>query len=336
MPKHILRADQFNRARLEGIFRQSQIIENMYRQNPLDCLALLGSKKIRGVLNFFEPSTRTHMSFKKVFSRLGIELVYDTTSANISSSAAKGESIENAFHNMYKINDPDIIDIVVLRHPEDDAAERAAVIADMYNSIIINAGTGKREHPTQMLLDLYTIFQKRHGQIDGTKIVVGGDPFASRTIHSLVIGLAQNYKIKQIGVCGPTGCSLPDNVLAQIKDHCEIINFATYAQAIEWQPDFVYVTRPQLERYIPLGSSDSEKAKKIAELVKRFSFLQIDHKSAQRMEEIGCYYMHPQPVDSVNFNEILPELITHRNSLLLEQSHNGVCVRAATVYDALS
>lgn len=336
MSKHILRADQFTRPRLEKIFQQAERIENMYRQNPLNCLALLGSKKIRGVLNFFEPSTRTHMSFKKVFSRLGIELVYDTTSANISSSAAKGESIENAFHNMYKINDPDIIDIVVLRHPEDDAAERAAVIADMYNSIIINAGTGKREHPTQMLLDLYTIFQKRHGQIDGTKIVVGGDPFASRTIHSLVIGLAQNYKIKQIGVCGPTGCSLPDDVLAQIKDHCEIINFATYTQAVEWQPNFLYITRPQLERYIPLGCLASEKAKKIAELVEKFNFLQIDDKLAQRMKEIGCYYMHPQPVDSKNFNEILPHLIDHENSLLLQQSNNGVWTRMAAIIDIFS
>lgn len=336
MPKHILRANQFDRNRLENIFQQAQVIEKMYRNNPKDCLALLGSREIWGDLNFYEPSTRTHRSFKKAFDRLGIRINFDTTSAAISSSAAKGESIENAFHNMYKINDPDTIDVVVLRHPEDDAAERAAVIADTYNSSIINAGAGKKEHPTQMLLDLYTIFQKRQGQIDGTKIVIGGDPQASRTIHSLIIGLVKNYKIKEIGVCGPTDYFLPTDVLAEINGRCQIINFPTYAQALEWQPNFLYVTRPQIERYIPAGCSDSEKSKKIAELVEKFSYLQINDKLAQRMKEIGCYYMHPQPVDSNNFNEILSHLIDHENSLLLTQSNNSVWVRMATILDVLT
>jgi aspartate carbamoyltransferase len=336
MSKHILSATQYDRARLEKIFQKAKEMEIMYRCDPSDCLSLFGSETRRAVLYFFEPSTRTHMSSEQALRRLGFEIVYNTTSAAISSSAAKGESIENAFLNMYEINSPDILDIVVLRHPEDDAAERAAVIADRYNSNIVNAGTGQKEHPTQMLLDLYTIYQKRDGDIDGTKIVIGGDPQASRTIHSLIIGLVKNYKIKEIGVCGPTEYFLPADVLAEIDGRCQIINFPTYTQALEWQPDFFYVTRPQIERYIPSGCSESEKRKKIAELVKKFSFLQIDQTLAQRMKEINCFFMHPQPVDSEHFNEILAELITHENSLLLKQSHNGVWVRMAAIYDILT
>ena len=170
--KHILNGKQFaQKELLESIFQKASELEAADKSGGMP--KLLDGKVVATV--FYEPSTRTRLSFESAALRLGGGVI-SVENARATSSDVKGESLEDTIRmvNCYA-------DVVVLRHPEAGTAERAAKVS---LGPIINGGDGGNEHPTQALYDLYTI-KKELGRLDNLKIVFGFDPKHSRTIRSL-------------------------------------------------------------------------------------------------------------------------------------------------------
>src|SRR5665213_2773374 len=164
--QHVIRTQQFTRSALEKLFALADTLERERDES------LKG--KILATL-FYEPSTRTRFSFESAMLRLGGE-VLSMENAGISSSSQKGETLEDTIRvvNYYS-------DIIALRHPEEGAADRASKVSRVP---IINAGDGTGQHPTQALLDVYTIYRER-GKIDGTHIVIVGNLKYYRAARSL-------------------------------------------------------------------------------------------------------------------------------------------------------
>src|SRR3989344_2799828 len=196
--KHVLSAKQFDAKLLEQIF----ILATKVRKSKYNKNALTG--KIMATL-FYEPSTRTRLSFESAMLRLGGKFISTENAAEFS-SAAKGETIQDTIRvvNSYS-------DIIVLRHFKPGASEFAA----KYSKVpIINAGDGEGEHPTQAILDLYTIFSKfAHKNIQITMI---GDLTYGRTVHSLSQLLSLYPGIKLV-FCSPKALAIPSNLKSELS-----------------------------------------------------------------------------------------------------------------------
>ena len=178
--KHILSGEQFTKTDLKEIFDLADVV----RANPKEYVNALDGKVITTI--FFEPSTRTRLSFEAAIQRLGAKLI-STENGKTSSSATKGELLEDTIRVV-----DGYADAIVMRHSDNDSAIRAAKVSSVP---IINAGSGKAEHPTQRLLDAYTIRSKK-GRLDNLKIAILGDLVHGRTIHSLIklFGLYDNIE----------------------------------------------------------------------------------------------------------------------------------------------
>ncbi|KAL2343628.1 hypothetical protein Fmac_004913 [Flemingia macrophylla] len=230
----IIEAQQFDRDILSAIFEVAQDMENIEKGSP-------GSQLLKGCLMatlFYEPSTRTRLSFESAMRRLGGD-VLTTENAREFSSAAKGETLEDTIRTVEGYSD-----IIVVRHFESGAARRAAATADIP---IINAGDGPGQHPTQALLDVYTI-EKEIGKIDGIKVGLVGDLANGRTVRSLAYLLAK-FKDVKIYFVSPDVVKMKDD----IKDYLT-------SKGVEWEEsanlvevasecDVVYQTRIQKERF---------------------------------------------------------------------------------------
>ncbi|KAG5040714.1 hypothetical protein JHK85_013190 [Glycine max] len=232
----IIEAQQFDRDILSAIFEVAQDMENVEKDSP-------DNQLLKGYLMatlFYEPSTRTRLSFESAMRRLGGE-VLTTENAREFSSAAKGETLEDTIRTIEGYSD-----IIVMRHFESGAARRAAATSDIP---IINAGDGPGQHPTQIqaLLDVYTI-QREIGKIDGIKVGLVGDLANGRTVRSLAYLLAK-FKDVKIYFVSPDVVKMKDD----IKDYLT-------SKGVEWEEssdlvevasecDVVYQTRIQKERF---------------------------------------------------------------------------------------
>ena len=165
-PKHILESQQFTKENLYTLFQKA----NQLRTNPTNSL----KNKIIATL-FYEPSTRTRLSFESAMLKLGGNVI-GTENAKEFSSAIKGESLEDSIRVLSKY-----ADAIVIRHPETGAAKQASEVSTVP---IINAGDGKGQHPTQALLDVYTIYRE-FNKIENLKITMVGDLASGRTVRSL-------------------------------------------------------------------------------------------------------------------------------------------------------
>ncbi|HIO46171.1 TPA: aspartate carbamoyltransferase, partial [Candidatus Poribacteria bacterium] len=193
--QHILKAQQFDRKTLKNIFKLADKI----RQDPFPILKQSGF--IMSTL-FYEPSTRTRFSFEAAMLKLGAGVI-STENAENFSSAAKGEKLEDSIRTAAAYSD-----VIVLRHPDEGAAEWASKFTDVP---IINAGDGAGQHPTQALLDLYTI-RRECGGIDGKSIALIGDLSHSRTVHSLAY-LLSKYKIGHLYLVSPNFVKIKEELL---------------------------------------------------------------------------------------------------------------------------
>ncbi|KAJ7515564.1 hypothetical protein O6H91_22G018600 [Diphasiastrum complanatum] len=230
----VLEAQQFDRQLMSGIFQVAEQMEEVERNSA-------GGNLLRGYLMatlFYEPSTRTRLSFESAMKRLGGE-VLTTENAREFSSAAKGETLEDTIRTVEGYSD-----IIVLRHFESGAARRAAAAARIP---VINAGDGPGQHPTQALLDVYTI-QREIGRLDNIKVGLVGDLANGRTVRSLAYLLAKYDGVKIYFVA-------PDVV--KMKD--DIKDYLT-SRGVDWEEssdlmevaskcDVVYQTRIQRERF---------------------------------------------------------------------------------------
>lgn len=249
---------------------------------------------------FFEPSTRTRMSFEAAIQRLGGKMIV-TENGKTSSSATKGETLEDTIRVLDKY-----ADAIVMRHSRDDAA----IAADKVSRVpIINAGSGKSEHPTQALLDIFTIMNRR-GSVDGTKLAILGDLKYGRTTHSLVqlISLYDNIEI--------FGLSKEEFMLPQ-----EYIDFLeskgikyTICNSFEELPrdiDVLYHTRIQSERFE--GDFGKEKY--------------IINKDVLNTFSDKVMVLHPLPRNE----EISIDIDDDPRAAYFEQAENGMYVRMAVL-----
>lgn len=183
---------------------------------------------------FYEPSTRTRMSFEAAMLRLGGQVI--SMSDPAASSAAKGETLADTVRIVESY-----ADIIALRHPREGAAREAAEFARIP---IINGGDGAREHPTQTLLDLYTIFQEK-GRLAGITVALCGDLKHGRTVHSLAQGLAR-FGARVVCIA-PPGLELPADLAAQ--HHLQYVCANSLTSPLLAECDVLYVTRIQKERF---------------------------------------------------------------------------------------
>lgn len=297
--KHVISCEQFSRETLIKLFERTDDI----RQNPSKYKDAISDKLIATL--FYEPSTRTRLSFEAAIQRLGGK-VLSTENAREMSSAIKGESLPDTIRVVQGY-----CDAIVMRHHENKAALRAANISQVP---IINAGDGSGEHPTQALLDMYTIYKKK-GTIDGISVVVLGDLLFGRTIHSLIKLLALYDNVTIYGF-NRDGLALPDYYVTYLQERgIKYIKCNSFDQ-IPKDVDVLYHTRTQTERII---NSDLS----VEEII-------IDKEVLDRFSECSIL-LHPLPRN----REISTDVDDDKRAVFFEQSKNGMYVRMALIYGIL-
>lgn len=245
---------------------------------------------------FYEPSTRTRLSFESAMNRLGGKVI--SVAEAKASSVAKGETLADTVKTVEQYSD-----VIVMRHPNEGAARLAADVADIP---IINAGDGANQHPTQTLLDLYTI-RKVCGKIDGLSITMVGDLKYGRTIHSLAVALT-HYDVKLTFV-SPENLQMPLDIKQHLDDR-----HVPYREIAEIEKlgrtDILYVTRIQAERFP--HPEEYEKVKGVYRI------------KPETLEILGdAKIMHPLP----RVDEISPEIDRTDNAVYFTQARNGIPVR---------
>jgi aspartate carbamoyltransferase catalytic subunit len=249
---------------------------------------------------FFEPSTRTRLSFESAASRLGAKVIGFSSSA--STSVSKGESLKDTILTVSSYSD-----IIVMRHPKDGSARYAAEVSPVP---VINAGDGANQHPTQTLLDLYSIRQTQ-GTLDNLNIAFVGDLKYGRTVHSLSMALTQfNTTFHLIS---PVELKLPSYVKRHIKE--KNLAYHQYTELLEVIPkvDIIYMTRIQRERF-----SDPMEYEKVK------NAYNLDNSMLDNARE-NLRILHPLP----RVNEIAENVDANPKAYYFQQALNGVYVRQA-------
>ena len=256
---------------------------------------------------FFEPSTRTRLSFWSAAQRLGAQVLgFDSPDGT---SAKKGETLSDTIRMAASYSD-----VIVMRHPNDGAARLAAEIAPVP---VINAGDGTNQHPSQTLLDLYTI-QKEFGKLESHTIAFVGDLKYGRTVHSLVKALT-HFGAKMYFVA-PETLQMPKYILEDLDSLGIEYTLLNDYREIMGEIDVFYMTRIQRERF-----PDDEEYEKVKDV---YIFNKEDVVGKAKEEMI---ILHPLP----RVNEIAVDLDDTKHALYFKQAANGVPVRQALLSLAL-
>ncbi len=301
--RHVIESQQFSRSLLEDLFARAEEI----KREPHRFMGRLNGQVMAAL--FYEPSTRTRLSFEAAMLRLGGQTM-GTDNAREFSSAAKGETLEDTIRIV-----SGYADVIVLRHNEDGAARRAASVSTVP---VINAGDGKGQHPTQALLDLYTI-RDELGRIDGVRVAMVGDLANGRTVRSLTYLLSKFREI-EIWFVAPPAVAMRDDIKQHLDEHRIPWVETQDLNAVLPQVDVVYQTRIQKERF------DSPEAYNAVKGVYR-----IDKDSMARMRKYAIL-MHPLP----RVDEIAPEVDDDPRSAYFRQARNGLHIRMALLDRLLS
>lgn len=245
--KHIITVDQFERKDLQILFDAATSIRKRIRQSDRGLTELCDGKVMASL--FFEASTRTDMSFQAAMRRLGGEVIAASNGVQFS-SVYKGENLADTVRaaGCYA-------DVIVLRHPEVGSSYEAAYYLDKLNqriknpSVIISGGDGIGEHPTQALLDMYTIYDLKKG-FDSLTITMVGDLRNGRTVHSLAKLLAR-YAPQKLTLCfvSPPSLKMPDNILTMLQERAITVCETSDLMEVLGQSDVIYWTRVQEERF---------------------------------------------------------------------------------------
>ena len=295
--KDILSVDQFSKADLDYIFARSEEMAEMAASSGT-CDLLKGYTL---ACVFYEPSTRTSSSFIAAMERLGGKVIPITEGIQYS-SVSKGESLIDSILTLEQY-----CDVIVLRHPEIGSSANAAKYAHVP---IINAGDGAGEHPTQALLDLFTI-QKELGKIDGLKVAMVGDLRYGRTVHSLTKLLAQ-YDVS-LRFVSPDTLRLPLDLMNDLIDRGIKVRETSKVQDVIENADVLYVTRIQKERFSDLAQYEEVRG-----------YFEITAELLQQAKQ-KMIVMHPLPrVGEIHYNvDIDPRAAYFR------QVQNGMFIRMA-------
>ncbi len=251
---------------------------------------------------FFEPSTRTRLSFESAINRLGAKIVGFSDTAT--SSGTKGESLIDTIKTVSCYSD-----LIIMRHSLEGAARLASEVASVP---VINGGDGANQHPTQCLLDLYSI-KKTQGSLDNLNIALVGDLKYGRTIHSLAIAMS-NFNTTFFLV-SPESLKLPSSVKMYIKERNLKYYQYTEIQDVVDKVDVLYMSRVQKERFLDI--QDYEKVKNSCILDKS---LLTNAKSNMKV-------LHPLP----RVNEINIDVDNTPYAYYFQQAKNGVFVRQSLI-----
>jgi len=253
---------------------------------------------------FYEPSTRTRFSFEAAMFRLGGQ-VLSAENAIRDSSAAKGESLEDAIRVI-----GGYVDGIVLRHPDAGAAERAARVAPVP---VINAGDGPGDHPTQALLDLYTI-KKELGRLDHLRVGLAGDLRNGRTVRSLAI-LLSRFPGNQLVLISPPGLRMGADVIDALREAQQDAEETTDLGGAVADLDVLYQTRIQAERF------------ESPEEYERYRGVYVVTAALMRRLPERAILMHPLP----RLEEIDPQVDADPRAAYFRQARHGLWVRMAVL-----
>jgi aspartate carbamoyltransferase catalytic subunit len=289
----VLSSHQFNRDLLGDVLRRARELSDVRDQR------LAG--RIMATL-FYEPSTRTRLSFESAMVRLGGSVI-GTEAAREFSSAIKGESIEDTVRMVEHY-----ADVIVLRHDQAGAAQRAATVATVP---IINAGDGPAEHPTQALLDVFTI-ESELGRLDNLHVVLCGDLRYGRTARSLVLLLSQ-YPGVRLTFVAPPVVQMGADILGLLDSRGVPYGVTDSLTAVAPLADVLYQTRIQKERF-----------ENPAEFAQARGGTRVDG-AVMALLPPHAIVMHPLP----RVDEITAEVDSDPRAAYFRQARNGVAVRMA-------
>ena len=296
--KHLLSTIGMEREAVMEILRSARQMEEAAAKGE-------ASRKLEGKIVasiFFEPSTRTRLSFETAALKLGAQVISAENAEN-NSSAFKGESIEDTFRMLSSY-----ADIIIMRHKESGALERGA---EASSAPVINAGDGANQHPTQALLDLYTI-EKETGRLENLSIAFVGDLLYGRTLHSF-LPLLNLYPNNKFYFVSPKELALPEKYRAELNEKkVEFIETQNLEEALK-RADALYMTRVQKERF-----ADAREYEK----VKDSFLLKYEHLRFLRDKSV---ILHPLP----RLNEIDPRIDADPRAAYFRQAQNGLYVRMA-------
>jgi aspartate carbamoyltransferase catalytic subunit len=290
---HILESQQFDRKMIEELFK---LADRMEKNKDLP----LKGKILASI--FYEPSTRTRLSFESAMLRLGGSVI-STENARDYSSAAKGETVEDT---MQMVNH--YADVAVIRHFEKGSAAKAASVATIP---VINAGDGAGQHPTQSLLDLYTVWRELK-RMDNLRITAVGDMKNGRAVRSFAYLLGKFKKISFVFV-SPKELAMEDDIKQYMGKHEMSFTETTSLEEGLKDADIIYMTRIQRERF----SDPAE-----------YERLKNSYTFSRRHADIlkkGAIIMHPLP----RVNEIATEVDALPSAVYFRQAKYGVLVRMA-------
>ncbi|OGY41691.1 MAG: aspartate carbamoyltransferase [Candidatus Buchananbacteria bacterium RBG_13_39_9] len=299
---HVVLSQQFDRKQLEQLFKLTFILKEVIGKGT--AVNWLNGKILAAI--FYEASTRTRLSFETAALRLGAQVI-SSENAKEFSSAIKGETLEDTVRIISSL-----ADIMVLRHSDDDAAERAAKVP--HSIPILNGGSGKGQHPTQALLDVFTIHE-HFCKVEGLKVAMVGDLLRGRTVRSLTYMLSKFAGV-EITFVAPAIAQIK----LDIKDHLaengikwqETEDFREVAKEV----DVIYMTRYQLER-----TSSQEEKSQLAEASHNH---RMTSEVANSMKS-NAIILHPLP----RIEEIRWNVDNNPRAKYFQQAANGVFVRMA-------
>ena len=305
---HILSIEPFERADIERIFSVAdRMLPYAQRRRVTNVLegAILGSM-------FFEPSTRTRVSFGGAFNLLGGHV--RETIGFASSAIAKGESLYDTARVLSGYSD-----VIVMRHPEEGSVAEFAAASRVP---VINGGDGANEHPSQALLDLYTIKKELqdHGRpdVDGLRIALIGDLKYGRTVHSLC-KLLRLYDKVSVNLISPKELQMPAEIVESMREAGLTVIESDVMEESIGHVDIAYSTRIQEERFASQEEADLYRGR-----------YRLNQSIYTRFCEPNTVIMHPLPRDSrANANELDNDLNDNPNLAIFRQTDNGVLVRMA-------
>ena len=296
--KHIISTEDLEKKIVEEILLRAENMEQACKEGKIE--KLLKDKIIACI--FFEPSTRTRLSFETAALKLGAQVI-SVENAMTNSTAYKGETVEDSTR-MLSI----YADVIVMRHSIMGTAERAVSVA---TKPVINAGDGANQHPSQGLLDLYTI-KKEFGKLENLNITFVGDLLYSRTLKSLM-PLLILYPNNKFTFVSPRELELPREYIEELKAKgAKIEESNDLGEALK-NADVLYMTRVQKERF-----TNIEDYNKVRDLF----LLKVEHLKEMKKDAI---IMHPLP----RVNEIDPQIDADPRAAYFRQAENGLYVRMA-------
>jgi aspartate carbamoyltransferase catalytic subunit len=251
---------------------------------------------------FFEPSTRTRLSFESAVNKLGGKIIGFTDSST--SSVTKGETLNDTIRTVNNY-----VDLIVMRHPIEGSARYASEISTVP---VVNAGDGANQHPTQTLLDLYSIM-KTQGKLENLNICMVGDLKYGRTVHSLMMAMSRwNTSFNFVA---PDELKMPDEYKFYLDNLGLKYRETTDLNSVIDKADIVYMTRVQKERF-----SDPMEYEKVKNAYVLHDYMLADTKPGMRI-------LHPLP----RVNEINPDVDSNEKAYYFEQALNGVFTRQAII-----